>query len=334
MHNNRLIKIFFISAILIILLGLPFFIFSGNNDTDKFIDDIPELSFENQAYSQQITDYFDLFNFNINKTDHFFGYFQSNGVKLAAHVFRPEKYKATVVILHGYLYHSAQMSAFIHFLVDNDYAVAIYDARGHGLSGGKRADIDDFNIYYNDMINFTKIIQANLNKPYYLLGYSMGGAVAIQYILSGNELGYDKFVLVNPLVHSSHWFLANIGRKLFFWVDYVKRIDSLATGNKEYLKFVREKDYLQVREVPINWYDSLYEWNEKIEEYPPTDIPLKVIQTTKDKVLDWEYNIDFIKENFSKADITLVNHSDHELLNTPPPYKQEIYQLIDKYLEN
>ena len=332
LYNGRLKKYFVLFVFVTIFLE-PVILFSENENSELTINDVPELTFSKKVYFSEVNDYFDLFSFNIDNIDHFFGTFQSNGLKLVCHVFRPEKYKATIVILHGYLHHCAQMSSFIRFLTDNNYAVAIYDARGHGLSEGKRADIDDFNIYYNDLINFTEIVKLNLSGPYYLIGYSMGGAVAIQYILSGNLYGYDKFVLVNPLIHSSHWFLSNIGRKLFFWVNDVKRVDSLATGNKEYLNFIRENDYLQVREVPMNWYDSLFDWNNNIVEYSPTCIPVKVIQTTKDKVLDWEYNMDFITEKFHNADITLVNHSDHEILNTVSPYKKEVYQLINSYLE-
>ena len=114
------------------------------------------------AYPQAVRDYFTHFGLDGNWCDakHVFGTFESAGFTLAAHVYEPATYTATVVLLHGYLNHSGQYRHLIRFLLENGFAVALFDLPGHGLSTGESAAIASFDQYLNVTDDFMRLTVA------------------------------------------------------------------------------------------------------------------------------------------------------------------------------
>ena len=60
------------------------------------------------AYPDPVLRYFEYYGLDFadegcERCEHIFGTFESNGNTLAAHIFTPSEYKATVFVLHGYL---------------------------------------------------------------------------------------------------------------------------------------------------------------------------------------------------------------------------------------
>ena len=103
----------------------------------------PLAAVDPAAYSDEAKRYFAHYGLDCYglDTQHWFGSFESAGFTLAAHLYQPAEYQATVVLLHGYLNHSGQFRHLIRCLLDNQYAVAVFDLPGHGLSSGETARI-------------------------------------------------------------------------------------------------------------------------------------------------------------------------------------------------
>ncbi len=95
--------------------------------------------------------------------------------------------KATVLISHGYAEHSDRYDDFATYLVSNGFDVFALDHRGHGKSAGEATHIDSFSQYVNDLKEFTNLVKEQISTPLYLLGHSMGGAIAGLYALRFQE---------------------------------------------------------------------------------------------------------------------------------------------------
>jgi acylglycerol lipase len=100
---------------------------------------------------------------------------------LFAQAWLPERDpRAVVVISHGLAEHGGRYPEVAARLVASDYAVYALDHRGHGRSGGPRANIDRFAYLVSDLGTFAGRAQReHPGAPVFLLGHSMGGAVAL-----------------------------------------------------------------------------------------------------------------------------------------------------------
>lgn len=264
---------------------------------------------------------------------HNFITFQSNGYTLAGHIFRPSEYKATVFVLHGFLGHCGPLKHLIKYLTEKGYAVGCFDMPGHGLSGGERAGIDDFSQYSDALRDFADLVGRRLNGPYHLIGYSTGGAAALDYLLTSKEDVFDKVILAAPLVRSWLWRLS----KIVFWLYQpfgkdIPRVFRKDSSDKNFLRFVKNEDLLQGRTVPIKWVRALYRWNEKIAGLKPCQRSIEIIQGTGDTTVAWRFNIKFIEGKFSDVQISLIDKARHELFNESADIRQEVFSQINSWL--
>ena len=111
--------------------------------------------------------------------------------------------RATVVVVHGLGEHSARYRHVAECLVQSGCAVYALDHRGHGQSEGSRAVIDRFANAVHDIDQVVEMARREQRgKPLFMLGHSMGGALALSYtvqhaaklkglILSGPAVALD-----------------------------------------------------------------------------------------------------------------------------------------------
>ena len=94
------------------------------------------------------------------------------------------KSKAVLIIVHGLKDHSDRYADVARKLSQNYYAIYSYDLRGHGDSEGRRVWTDSFDQYVSDLEIFYDLVKkAEPNKPIYLFGHSMGGAIVTTFAL-------------------------------------------------------------------------------------------------------------------------------------------------------
>ena len=87
--------------------------------------------------------------------------------------------RAVIVVAHGLAEHGGRYETLARELVQRDYAVYAVDHRGHGRSSGPRANIERFAHVVADFCAFTqRCAGEHPAAPVFVLGHSMGGAVA------------------------------------------------------------------------------------------------------------------------------------------------------------
>jgi len=287
-------------------------------------------------YPDSVIDYFKFYDldFDSNEVEHVFGTFESGEHTLVGHIYKPAKYKATVFVLHGYFDHCGQLNFLVKYLLEDGYAVAAFDLPGLGLSTGERGAIDDFSQYSQALIDFADKVRPQLNGPYHFVGHSTGAAAVLDYLLTNNCTIFDRVVLVAPLVHCAAWEQSKISynEKIQF-IKSVPRIFRKNSSDPDFLDFIKNKDPLQTRKIPLKWVRALHEWNEKIENLSPCEKPVKIIQGTKDATVDWRFNIKFLQDKFRYAEVSLIENANHELFNESVDIRKEVFSQISHYLE-
>ena len=95
---------------------------------------------------------------------------------------------AVVVVHHGICEHGERYADAVRLLVHAGYVVYAHDARGHGRSEGRRSTFDRFEQLPIDLESFlTQVVYPSHEVPTFLLGYSLGGAVAVAHAISHQD---------------------------------------------------------------------------------------------------------------------------------------------------
>lgn len=104
--------------------------------------------------------------------------------------------KANVLLLHGIAEHSGRYEHVGATLTEAGYSVRSFDHHGHGESGGRRGHVDGFDVFLDDVEDNLAELRAD-GLPVVLMAHSMGGLIALDYMLSGRPLP-DVALLSGP----------------------------------------------------------------------------------------------------------------------------------------
>lgn len=271
---------------------------------------------------------------------HKFGEFTILDKKVTYQFFQPEAdIKGVILLMHGYYDHTGNLANIIEILLKSNYAIAVYDMLGHGLSEGEKASIDDFGEYLESLEIFIPIIKKYFpNNRYHVIAHSTGCSVVMEYLLQKNTF-FDKIILAAPLVRCKKWkftkSLFNVCYPLYKFklIKNFKRKFGCNSSDKEYLKF-RIKDPLQHDEVSLRWYYSLLTWNNRIREYEPYKDKIYIIQGTKDATVEWKFNLKFIKKLFLNCETKIIKNANHQLFNESKEFREETFNWILDVLKN
>ena len=107
-----------------------------------------------------------------------------NGTDIFYRHLPAENEKARLVIAHGLGEHSGRYINIFNRLVPAGYSIWALDFCGHGRSQGKRGHVDTFDHYILDLKKMIEISRQNSagDGKLFLLGHSMGGLIALNYI--------------------------------------------------------------------------------------------------------------------------------------------------------
>uniref|UniRef100_A0A8D2CZN6 Monoglyceride lipase n=1 Tax=Sciurus vulgaris TaxID=55149 RepID=A0A8D2CZN6_SCIVU len=108
--------------------------------------------------------------------------------------------RALVFVSHGAGEHCGRYDELAQMLIGLDMLVFAHDHVGHGQSEGERMVVSDFHVFVRDVLQHVDVMQKDYpNLPVFLLGHSMGGAIAI--LTAAERPGhFSGMVLISPLV--------------------------------------------------------------------------------------------------------------------------------------
>jgi len=111
------------------------------------------------------------------------GWKSHDGLEMYAQSWVPvENPKAIVCLVHGLGEHSGRYAHVGKAFTEGGFALAGFDLRGHGKSGGPRGHIPSFTTVMGDIQSFTKQLEGRYPSiPQFLYGHSMGGFLVLAY---------------------------------------------------------------------------------------------------------------------------------------------------------
>ena len=111
-----------------------------------------------------------------------------------------------IIILHGFTEFAPKYHETVAYFLKLNYNVFIYDQRGHGLSCREAEDLTL--VHVNSFYDYVKDLECIVERlvkvkakdlPIHLFSHSMGGAVAILYLMKHSK-NIEKAVLSSPMI--------------------------------------------------------------------------------------------------------------------------------------
>lgn len=284
----------------------------------------------------QYQDYLDYYGFNPQlRTIYRRSYLSLAENAICCHYFYPPKFKAVIVLIHGYLDHTGNLRNLINRLFAEGYAVAAFDLPGHGLSEGERGVIADFKEYVSCFELFLDTLNIDDSSiPKSVIAHSTGCTILIEYLKGVMNNPFKKIVLAAPLIRSAHWNWTLFGLhfvKFFEKNGFLKRKFRANSSDREYLKF-RANDPLQPHQVSLQWLRALISWNQSVLTYHSFEFPVSIIQGDQDITVEWRYNLPVVKRLFPLHDLKIIQGANHQLFNESDQLLKQVFTVIDGFL--
>jgi alpha-beta hydrolase superfamily lysophospholipase len=243
------------------------------------------------------------------------------GYQIALQAWWPENPRATLILLHGYYDHSALYRHVIQWALEMNFAVLTFDLPGHGLSSGARASINDFAEYQLVLQGvLAEAAALQLPQPWHLCGQSTGGAILIDYLLTGApapEVG--ETILMAPLVRPRAWGWSQLSYRLMkHFVSEIPRRFSHNSSDADFIDFIHNQDPLQPRNLPTAWVGALSRWVPRIEAAPRSARSPLIIQGEADMTVAWRHNLGVLQDKFAAPQILQLPEARHHLANESP----------------
>jgi alpha-beta hydrolase superfamily lysophospholipase len=118
----------------------------------------------------------------------------------------PDDPWATALVVHGLGEHAGRYANVAEPLAAAGLDVHGYDQRGFGASAGRRAYVDHWSDFHDDLEELLSALRAaHADRPLVLYGHSMGGLVTLGYVLSDRPRPLpDLLVLSSPALDDGY----------------------------------------------------------------------------------------------------------------------------------
>lgn len=247
--------------------------------------------------------------------------------------------KAVVFIAHGLAEHGGRYAHVGQALSDRGYAVYAIDHRGHGRSDGQRSQIDGIDEVVADLHAFTAVMRSDHpGLPVFLLGHSMGGAIAFAYALrhqselAGLILSAPALVIedVSPVTVAVGKLLSRVlpGAGIL-------QLDGTAVSRDPEVVRAYDSDPLNFRgKVPARTAAEILAISESApHRLPELKLPLLVFQGSADRLVSPKA-APLVHARAGSADKTIrvFEGAYHETMNEPE--KDEVIALVGDWLDS
>lgn len=267
--------------------------------------------------------------------EHRLGSFSAAGYQIAAQLWAPDEPRGTLLLLHGYYDHMGLYRHVVDWALTLNLAVLACDLPGHGLSSGARASIDDFAEYQQVLLGlFEQAAELGLPQPWHLCGQSTGGAILLDYLLTGEprpELGQS--ILLAPLVRPRAWAWSKLSYRLLRpFVREIPRRFSENSSDAQFIDFVHNLDPLQPRNLPTAWVGALAQWVPRIEAAAHSVHSPLIVQGEADMTVDWRHNLEVLQDKFSQPQILRLPEARHHLANESEALRRHYFDFLRERL--
>lgn len=235
---------------------------------------------------------------------------------------RAEAPVASLLLLHGIGEHVTRFSRVFSFFAERGISVYGFDLPGHGMSPGIRGHIGKRTEFFRMIDEAISIVRAETpDVPFFLMGHSMGGNLALSYRLlrreapiAGYVISSPWLVLGNPPGRFSQTFLPLLAKIApHMTLDSGVRPELLYTPSEEVPP--EKSPLVHPLITPLTAYES-FGWAKKILEMADVDRPpVYLFHGTDDGICDVDGSRAFAKAAGSLCVFREWTSLKHETLN-------------------
>jgi lysophospholipase len=249
----------------------------------------------------------------------------SSKVRLHAVSWLPPQPREVALLSHGLAEHSGRYQELAGWLRSRGTALYAHDHRGHGRSGGARADIGSFQSVVDDLaarVRWAREQHVGLRLT--LIGHSFGGAVALAVALEHPALA-DRLVLsapaigVDPELPRARILVGRVLAKLAPRAGMLT-LDASAVSSDPAVVAAYRRDPLNFHgSIPARTLVELLDAMRSLAARAPRlSVATLVLHGTADRLVPLRFNAP-VYERLGAADLTvrLYDGYFHELLNEP-----------------
>lgn len=265
---------------------------------------------------------------------HRMGTTRSGALEIACHTWLIPQSRGTIFLVHGFYNHSGTWSAHIKRWISQGFSVVSFDLPGHGLSDGRRMDIDSMAEYTHALESVEDSMRGKAPLPWALVGHSLGGGVVLDRATRGNY-PYAQSVLLAPLLHYTSWTKVGIALPLVgLTTDHVSRGRKIASSSDSaFLKFLSE-DPLEGWQTGLPWLRAIRRWNEGLDTAKWATSRWVMLQGGLDATVDFRYQERWLGEHFSELTTLRYPQARHHLHNEAAPEGDRVRASLDSILSS
>src|SRR5262245_50830620 len=248
--------------------------------------------------------------------------------------------RLTVLLSHGYGEHLGRYGSFVDHLVGRGMAVAAIDHRGHGRSGGARGHCLDFAELVADLRLLSN--QADTwwpGVPRVLFGHSMGGLVALLYLLRHSDtvragaLSAPALRLPDEGPRYLRWLGTILGR-VAPGMSVRTKVDTTALSRDPAVAPAYDGDPLVHRQATMAFIRALHAAQATANvEASRLRVPILLLQGNADRLVDPAAAREFAARLTCPHQLEILPGYYHELLNEPPPERARVVALLDAWFD-
>jgi len=237
-----------------------------------------------------------------------------------------------IVYLHGIESNSGWFSQLASQLAERGFTLYGIDRRGSGLNHEDRGDIEDYNIFFDDIEDALKFVKAeNAGKKIYLLGICWGALLAVNYALR-KRISADGLILLSPAIYRRVDLspVVKIAAKIssFFYPKAHFKIpinDRMFTDNKRYIDFIKN-DKMRLRSLTCRFFNQIIRMETDFEAIKnKLLLPVVVLLAGHDEIVDNERVKKWFSGILSRDKAMRVFDGSYHVM----PFEEDITPLVD-----
>ncbi len=224
-----------------------------------------------------------------------------------------------ILIIPGLAEHLGRYGYVSDTLAKAGYRVTVMEPRGHGKSDGIRGHVDRWGQYAEDV----RAVSGCIDGPFYLLGHSTGGLIAMYSILEGLEDRIRALALSGPNVVDTvdapiKKAAARLLSKLTPKLSMATGLDaSLLSRDPQVVKDY-EQDPLVYGTITARFFIEMLKAQERImAAAPESTLPLILQVGEKDGIVDPKASMAMARNWKTPAEIICYPGFFHEIFNEP-----------------
>jgi alpha-beta hydrolase superfamily lysophospholipase len=267
--------------------------------------------------------------------------------ELHARLWRPadRELQGCIVIVHGLGEHGERYQGLAQRLAESGWATLTADLPGHGRSPGRRGHIRSYRGLLADISTMLGAAAAQLpGLPLVLLGHSMGGNLAANYILRRREIAPEApepvaLVLSGPMFLPQrppprpHIFAAWLTGYLLPWWTVRAPVDTdRLTHNRDIVQAIREDPLMHNRLSLYLGTQLLAQGRHALDHADRLDLPTLVMHGEDDPITSYRASESFAIRAGSVAKFIAFSGMLHEIFHEPD--RDRVFEALQQWLSD